>query len=83
VIADHALGPDGATCFTGANTDDVHLRGVDVERDIPIGTWARTCARSGPASPCPRCGEPLELVEAIEVGHIFKLGDRYFEGRSA
>jgi prolyl-tRNA synthetase len=75
VIADHALA-GRRDMFTGANTDDVHLRGVDVERDIPIGTWADLReVRAG--EPCPRCGEPLELVEAIEVGHIFKLGDRY------
>jgi len=27
--------------------------------------------------PCPRCGTPLELVQAIEVGHIFKLGRKF------
>ena len=39
VIADLALrGRAGMT--TGANTDDVHLRGVDVARDIDVGQWA-------------------------------------------
>ncbi|MDX6395585.1 MAG: prolyl-tRNA synthetase [Streptosporangiaceae bacterium] len=75
VIADEAL-RGRRDMFTGANTDDVHLRGVDVERDIPVGTWA-DLREVAPGEPCPRCGEPLELVEAIEVGHIFKLGDRY------
>jgi prolyl-tRNA synthetase len=28
---------------------------------------------------CPRCGSPLELTKAIELGHIFKLGYRYSE----
>jgi prolyl-tRNA synthetase len=27
--------------------------------------------------PCPRCGTPLEIIRAIEVGHIFKLGRKY------
>ena len=27
--------------------------------------------------PCPRCGTPLELIQAVEVGHIFKLGRKY------
>jgi prolyl-tRNA synthetase len=27
--------------------------------------------------PCPRCGTGLELIRAIEVGHIFKLGRKY------
>jgi prolyl-tRNA synthetase len=75
VIADEAL-RGRRDMFTGANTDDVHLRGVDVERDIPVGTWA-DLREVAAGEPCPWCGEPLELVEAIEVGHIFKLGDRY------
>ena len=61
---------------TGANRDDVHLRGVDVERDLKIAKWAslRT-VREG--EPCPRCGSPLSLWKGIETGHIFKLGTRY------
>ena len=39
VIADEALrGRRGM--YTGANIDDTHLRGVDVERDIAVGRWA-------------------------------------------
>jgi len=26
---------------------------------------------------CPKCGEPLGVFTAIELGHIFKLGTRY------
>ncbi|WP_433333202.1 proline--tRNA ligase [Spirillospora sp. CA-294931] len=75
VIADEALRGRRAM-FTGANDDDVHLRGVDVERDIEVGTWADLReVRAG--EPCARCGEPLLVERAIEVGHIFKLGDRY------
>jgi prolyl-tRNA synthetase len=75
IIADHALaGRRGMV--TGANTDDVHLRGVEVARDIAVGNWADLReVTAGEA--CPQCGEPLELIQAIEVGHIFKLGDRY------
>jgi prolyl-tRNA synthetase len=75
VIADDAL-RGRRDMFTGANTDDVHLRGVDVERDIQVGAWA-DLREVTPGEPCPRCGEPLELLQAIEVGHIFKLGDRF------
>jgi prolyl-tRNA synthetase len=49
---------------------------VDVDRDISVGRWA-DLREVAAGEPCPRCGKPLELVEAIEVGHIFKLGDRY------
>src|SRR5215468_10697281 len=39
VIADEALRGRRAM-VTGANVDDVHLRGVDVGRDIAVGSWA-------------------------------------------
>ena len=62
---------------TGANKDDHHLRGVDVERDIRVDQWAdlRTVT-SGEA--CPRCETgALEVYKAMEIGHIFKLGTKY------
>jgi prolyl-tRNA synthetase len=77
VIADFAVqGRSGMV--TGANTDDVHVRGVDVARDIVVGQWAdlRT-AEAG--EPCIHDGQPLEVIKAIEVGHIFKLGYKYAE----
>lgn len=75
VIADEALRGRRAM-FTGANVDEVHLRGVDVDRDIAAGTWA-DLREVAAGEPCARCGEPLRAEPAIEVGHIFKLGDRY------
>ena len=75
VIADLAL-EGRRDMATGANTDDVHLTGVDVGRDIAVTRWADLREVSA-GEPCPRCGTPLELVQAIEVGHIFKLGRRF------
>ncbi|GAA0548056.1 proline--tRNA ligase [Actinomadura livida] len=75
VIADEAL-RGRRDMFTGANTDDVHLRGVDVDRDIEVGKWA-DLREVEAGQRCVRCGEALEIRRAIEVGHIFKLGDRY------
>jgi prolyl-tRNA synthetase len=77
VIADEAL-RGRRDMFTGANTDDVHLRGVDVDRDITVGRWA-DLREVVAGEPCPRCGEPLRVQRAIEVGHIFKLGYKYAE----
>jgi prolyl-tRNA synthetase len=75
VLADLALsGRAGLT--TGANTDDVHLRGVDVARDIKVGKWADLRAAEE-GEPCATCGSPLQVVKGIEVGHIFKLGYKY------
>jgi prolyl-tRNA synthetase len=75
IIADEALhGRRGM--FTGANVDDAHLRGVDVERDINVGRWA-DLREAAPGDPCVNCGHGLEVERGIEVGHIFKLGYKY------
>ena len=75
VLADEAL-RGRRDMVTGANTDDVHLRGVDIDRDITVGSWA-DLREVAAGEPCVRCGQPLELLPAIEVGHIFKLGYKY------
>jgi prolyl-tRNA synthetase len=75
VIADEAL-RGRRDMVTGANIDDFHLRGVDVDRDISAGTWA-DLREVAAGEPCPQCGHPLELLSAIEVGHIFKLGHKF------
>jgi prolyl-tRNA synthetase len=75
VIADEAL-RSRRSMVTGANIDDIHLRGVDVDRDIAPGAWFDLReVRSG--EPCVRCGHTLELLTTIEVGHIFKLGYKF------
>jgi prolyl-tRNA synthetase len=68
---------------TGANKDDHHIRGVDIDRDIQVDQWAdlRT-VNSGEA--CPRCETGLlEVYKAMEIGHIFKLGTKYSESMGA
>jgi prolyl-tRNA synthetase len=67
---------------TGANKDGFHLRNVSVPRDLAHATPAdlRTVAAG---EGCPRCGSPLEVGKALEVGHIFKLGTRYSESMGA
>jgi len=75
VIADVAL-RGRRNMATGANTDDVHVTGVDVDRDIQVGTWA-DLREVGSGEPCPRCGAALQLIRAIEIGHIFKLGRKF------
>ncbi|HEY0938149.1 MAG TPA: proline--tRNA ligase, partial [Trebonia sp.] len=75
VVADLAL-RDRSGLTTGANTDDVHLRGVDPGRDISVGQWADLRA-AAEGEPCVRCGSPLQVIKGIEIGHIFKLGYKY------
>ena len=75
VLADEAL-RGRAGMVTGANTNEVHLRGVDVARDINVEKWANLrTVTAGEA--CVSCGEPVEVFKGIEVGHIFKLGYKY------
>ena len=80
IVADEALrdetGRGRSGMFTGANTDDTHLRGVDVERDIAVGRWA-DLREVAVGDACVNCGHGLEVERGIEVGHIFKLGYKY------
>jgi prolyl-tRNA synthetase len=77
IYADHALA-GRFNMTTGANIDDKHLRGVDVERDIEVTAWV-DLREVKAGEPCINCGTALEVVKAIEVGHIFKLGRRFAE----
>jgi prolyl-tRNA synthetase len=49
-----------------------------MERDIKVTEWhdLRTVSAG---EPCVKCGKPLKLRRAIEVGHVFKLGTTYSE----
>jgi prolyl-tRNA synthetase len=81
VLADIAL-QGRRDMVTGANADGFHLRHVDVERDIGVTRWL-DLRRVGDGDPCPCCGRPLELLRAIEIGHIFKLGRKFSEALGA
>jgi prolyl-tRNA synthetase len=81
VYADERLrGANGMT--TGANEDGFHLKNVSMERDIKVTAWLdlRTVTAG---EPCVKCGKPLKIRRAIEVGHVFKLGTKYSEKLNA
>jgi len=82
IVADRAL--EGRTNMTtGANKDDHHLRGVDIERDIKPDQWADLRAVASGEN-CPNCeAGVLEVSKSLEVGHIFKLGTKYSESMGA
>ncbi len=67
---------------TGANEDGFHLKNVSIERDIKVTAWfdLRTVSVG---EPCVKCGKPLKIRRAIEVGHVFKLGTKYSEKLNA
>ena len=77
IVADEAL-RGRFNLVTGANEDDWHHSGVDVERDIRVSQWADLREVTS-GEPCPLCGGVLDLWKGIEVGHIFKLGTKYSE----
>jgi prolyl-tRNA synthetase len=60
----------------GANKLDYHYRSVVPGRDFSW-TVVRDIRSVLEGEGCPTCGEPLKVAKAVEVGHIFKLGDRY------
>jgi prolyl-tRNA synthetase len=82
IIGDLAL-KNRKNMTTGANRDDFHLRGVGVERDIPLDEWSDLRAVNAGES-CPNCDKgTLEIDKSLEIGHIFKLGTKYSEAMEA
>ena len=61
---------------TGANEDDWHYSGVDVDRDIEVTDWVDLRTVSD-GETCPVCSGTLERWKGVEIGHIFKLGTKY------
>jgi len=81
IIADKRL--EGANnLYSGANEDNYHISGVDFERDVKLDGYfdLRTIIEG---ENCAKCGNPLRVVKAIELGHIFKLGTKYSIGLDA
>lgn len=60
---------------TGANLKDKHLRNVLYGRDFKGIVDDYRLVKAGDL--CPVCGKPLQFERGIEVGQIFKLGDKY------
>lgn len=75
IVADLRL-KDRNNLFSGANKNDFHIGGIDMRRDVKSAEYAdlRT-VKTG--EPCVKCGSPVGVFTAIELGHIFKLGTKY------
>jgi prolyl-tRNA synthetase len=81
LLLDKAL--EGRTnLIAGANKEDYHVKNITPGKDFQPTAYAdlRTVA-SG--EPCPNCGAPLRMDMAVEIGHIFKLGNKYSESMGA
>ncbi|ELV06774.1 prolyl-tRNA synthetase [Brachyspira hampsonii 30599] len=75
IFADYSI-KSVADAIVGGNKDDTHIKNVNIQRDFNIDVWGdfRT-AKEGDR--CPECGETLYQKKGLELGHIFKLGDKY------
>jgi len=75
VYADHAaLALADFVC--GANDKDMHLTGVNWERDLPAAP-AADLRKVVEGDPSPSGRGRLKIARGIEVGHIFQLGSKY------
>ena len=68
--------------ITGANRAETHLTGVNCGRDFQVAQFA-DLRKAVDGDACPRCSSKLALRQAIEVGHVFKLGTKYSDALSA
>jgi prolyl-tRNA synthetase len=77
VILDESL-EGRENMVAGANKLDYHFRNVTPGRDFGW-TVSADIRNAVEGEGCPVCGSPLKIGKAVEVGHIFKLGNRYTE----
>ena len=73
------------SCFNlvaGANRIDYHVANVNYGRDYEADL-VTDIAAAGDGSVCPACGSALRADQGIEVGNIFKLGDKYSKAMDA
>ncbi|WP_273426914.1 proline--tRNA ligase [Marinobacter sp.] len=81
VIADRSAA-HLADFICGANKDDFHLTGVNWERDVPLAR-IEDLRNVVEGDPSPDGKGHLEIRRGIEVGHIFKLGNKYSSAMNA
>ncbi len=76
VIYDKSLENEKSLVF-GANEKDYHLKGVNILRDVGKVDFVDV-AKVLETDYCPICNKKeLTISNGIEVGNIFKLGDKY------
>ncbi len=80
-IADWSVKPM-VNAVMGANRADTHLTNVNRGRDFTVAEFAdlRVIREE---DPCPRCGGTIAFFKGIEVGHVFKLGEKYSKALKA
>jgi prolyl-tRNA synthetase len=81
LLVDRAL-EGRANLIAGANKEDYHLKNLTPGKDFHPTVYADLRAVTA-GEGCPNCGNTLRIDTAVEIGHIFKLGDRYTQKMGA
>lgn len=74
ILVDESI-KEGVPFIGGANKDHHHIRNITLGRDFSGKPADLRIVRSGDG--CCHCDSPLNVLRAIELGHIFKLGTKY------
>ncbi|OGC39096.1 proline--tRNA ligase [candidate division WOR-3 bacterium RBG_13_43_14] len=62
--------------ITGANKNEYHIKGLNIDRDIKVNKYLNL-RYVKQADHCPNCDGELNIKNGLELGHIFKLGTKY------
>jgi len=81
LLVDKAL-EDRKNLIAGANKEDYHVKNITPGRDFEPTAYA-DLRNVEAGDTCPNCDGKLSLDQAVEIGHIFKLGYRYSESMGA
>jgi prolyl-tRNA synthetase len=81
MLADTAL-KGRKNLVAGANKENYHLKNVTPLRDFHPTEWV-DLRNAAAGEGCPNCGEALVVGKAMEIGHIFKLGNKYTKSMGA
>ena len=76
ILYDRSLeGAKNLSC--GANQEEYHYTGLDMERELPDAEY-HDFAKIQEGGICPHCGKTsITISRGIEVGNIFQLGTKY------
>jgi len=82
VVADNSIKSiEAGIC--GSNKANYHLSNFNYSRDLADNVTYKNIIKVKADDNCPRCSGKLEIMRGIEVGHIFKLGNKYSESMGA
>lgn len=81
IVADEEV-VKGESFIVGANEPGFHVQFVEAKRDLQIDQVADIRLVTD-QDRCAQCGGNLVLSRGIEVGHTFKLGDKYSKAMEA